>query len=472
MRRSVCASLTEVQKLIVKYGTAAHLAITAVAPLFLLPFCSESVIATSLLWLTAFAFVWLAVEPSCMRGESMSQARARVRSALRHDPLLWFGLLVVALFGLRALNGGFGVGYDAESCVWSVKKSFVDFVPGCVTGKGYLPFVTSLSALVVVLGAAHALGRSARIAFLLTGSFLAGIGAITAYLSSLCGNESVGSLIACGMDRPYYAGVGYGVWYLAALVGMFEAVEKRWTRAEPAFALALIGCALGTVLFSPVAELTVFAAAALVIALAAIFMEHGEIRQASAMRCFLMIVLSLMVPAAVTVVSEANTPVAARAEAILALKPFPEGFEALRNTLSAISLKVWRSAPWIGTGLGSFPIELRFAAVDADWSVVPSWQAAAVCGWWQLMVESGTVGALVYLVAAVLTSLPWIVKGVRTRMCFSWRPVHVAGFMAVAAVVTVTFVDASLLRSEVVLALFPLMAISAGAMPATRQEND
>ena len=83
------------QKAIAKYGLAAHLAILAVAPLFLFPFFGEDTIAVVLLWLSLPAAVWTFMQPSVRRGEMLHDARDRVSSEVFRDPFFWVMLVVV-----------------------------------------------------------------------------------------------------------------------------------------------------------------------------------------------------------------------------------------------------------------------------------------------------------------------------------------------------------------------------------------
>ena len=82
------------QKAISKYGLAAHLALLAVAPLFLFPFCGAVWTARVLLWLSFLAFVWTLVEPSRRQGEMLHDARFRVFLSVFRDPLFWFSLFL------------------------------------------------------------------------------------------------------------------------------------------------------------------------------------------------------------------------------------------------------------------------------------------------------------------------------------------------------------------------------------------
>jgi hypothetical protein len=163
-----------VQKFISKYALAAHLALAAVAPLPLMRFFEASA-ATAMLWITGFAFVWMLLSPSVFSGERINEARRRLVRSMFSDPLIWVMVLLVLTSGVRALNGGIKMAYDAETMVWSISPAAFPLLPGTVDGCGYLPFATSVLAAVLIAGCRHALGKAARMAFCFTASALAGV---------------------------------------------------------------------------------------------------------------------------------------------------------------------------------------------------------------------------------------------------------------------------------------------------------
>ena len=86
------------QKLIGKYGLAAHLALVVVAPLFFTP--------TAVLWLSALAVVWFFLEPSRIGFEQLHDARRRILSSLWKDAVFWVFLALTVIAGIRFANGG------------------------------------------------------------------------------------------------------------------------------------------------------------------------------------------------------------------------------------------------------------------------------------------------------------------------------------------------------------------------------
>ena len=100
------------QKAISKYGLAAHLALLAVAPLFLFPFCDDVWTARVVIWLSILSFAWTILEPSRRVDETLHDARFRVASSIVLDPLFWFSIVLVVVAGIRWLNGGIGMSYD------------------------------------------------------------------------------------------------------------------------------------------------------------------------------------------------------------------------------------------------------------------------------------------------------------------------------------------------------------------------
>ena len=137
-------------KAISKYGLAAHLALLAVAPLFLFPFCGDAWTARVVLWLALLAAAWTALEPSRRADETLHDARFRVASSVARDPLFWLSLLLVLIVAIRWLNGGVAMEYDAEIRAWGLTEATVPFLPGGVTGSGYLPFAAAVGAAVLM----------------------------------------------------------------------------------------------------------------------------------------------------------------------------------------------------------------------------------------------------------------------------------------------------------------------------------
>ena len=199
------------QKAISKYGLAAHLALLAVAPLFLFPFCGAVWTARVLLWLSFLAFVWTLVEPSRRQGEMLHDARFRVFLSVFRDPLFWFSLFLSLVAFVRWLNGGVAMAYDAENSVWSLRAPAIPFLPGSVSESGYLPFAATLAVAVMMQGCRHALGKSARGAFLFMASFLAGTASIAAIVSAACGHAGALAASACANSDATFAGNAFGL---------------------------------------------------------------------------------------------------------------------------------------------------------------------------------------------------------------------------------------------------------------------
>ena len=173
---------TEVQRFIAKYGLAAHLALLAVAPLFLFPFFADGIVTETLLWLSLVSALWMVFEPSMRAGESLSDSRHRVARAILRDPLFWILLVMVAFSGFRALNTGIALSYNAETSAWYVSDQAFPLLPGSVKGSGGLSFSATVAFSVLLQAGRHSLGRAARQFFLLVSSSLAGLAAVICLL--------------------------------------------------------------------------------------------------------------------------------------------------------------------------------------------------------------------------------------------------------------------------------------------------
>ena len=455
------------QKLVSKYGTAAHLAILAVAPLFLYPFCAAEWTATALIWLSPLAALWVLVEPSRRSNEMLHDARTRVISGVVRDPLFWMLAFVVVMSAVRWANGGIGLAYEAEKGVWYMRTPAAGFLPGCVDGHGRLQFATALALLVVVMGCRHALGKTARVSFLFAASSLAGLAGIVAAVAFYTGHEGVVRAAKCAMTDPSYYGVAFGMHLLGGVVALVGAFECRWNKYLILFAFAIGGTSAGLYFFSPTYVVVVFLAAALLQLVASCGCEAFKLGGSVPMKCIAAVIIASLIPVLCAMGLASDEFNAIR------LAPFGENgsffdstFREMRETLSGIAAKVCRDRPWLGSGLGSFPLDIRFNATEADWAVLKPSQTAPLHGWWYLVAERGIVGAISFALIAGTMLFTYVRRLVGSFGRSAFLPGCILGPVAAAALVTITFADVSFLRSEVLLAAGAFFALAASSFPA------
>ena len=206
-----------------------------------------------------------------------------------------------------------------------------------------------------------------------------------------------------------------------------------------------------------------FAVAFVLMYIVAFPLTKGRAVDSAALRCA---VAMLTVVAAVVLVSmlgENFGSLADKRDSLLSMKFFPEGFAKTRDAISSIALKSWKSSPWLGAGLGSFPIYLRFVASRADWALISPLQAAALNGWWQLLLERGIAGALVFAVGAGFLAWTYFARLAGSFGCGRWRPVCLLSPFLALALAALGFVDCSFLRPDVLLPAVASFSLSAGA---------
>ena len=460
------------QKFLADYATAAHLALMAVAPLVLYPFCSPDTVASVLLWLSLISAAWVVMAPACRPGEMPHKARARISSEMLRDPLMWFLLVAVAFAGLRALNGGIALVYDAESMTWSINPPDVEILPGSVSGAGFLPFAACVSLFVILQGARHSLNAEGAIAFFTASSAIAGISAILAAMALSYGNASVEEMVSCSYVSPSFAGTAYGIYALMGLVALFGCIGEGWRRAEPFAVLGLVCSSVGLALFSPPATFTVFVSAFAVITLISFPLMKGRFAGSASLRCILAIIMAVGAVVLLSMFDGNFSAFGEKRDALLDLRFFPEGFGSARDALSSIALKSWKENPWLGSGLGSFPIDIRFIASQSDWTVISPGQTASVNGWWQILAERGVVGALVLIVAAGFLAWTYFNRLVKSFGRGIWHPACVLGPFVAVALIALAFVDSSLLRSDVLLPTAAVLALSAVSFRGSGSKSD
>lgn len=454
------------QKLVSKYGTAAHLALLAVAPLFLYPYCSATWTATVLIWLTLLVGPWVLIEPSRRSGEMLHDARTRVVRGIVRDPLFWILTAIVAMSAVRWANGGIGLAYDPEKTVWFMRPPCVDFLPGCVDGSGALPFATSLGFLVVVVGCRHALGKTARMSFLFTASTLAGLAGVAGAVAFYAGHDGAVKAASCAVTNPSYYGAAFGMHLMGGIVALVGAFECRWNKYLLLFAFAIGGAATGLYFFSPTYLTVVFLGASLLLLLVSCGGAGLKFGGSVPFKSLATVLIASMIPALCAMGLASDEFNAMR------LAPlwdggsfFPHGFGEMRDALSAISAKVWKERPWLGSGLGSFPLDIRFNASESDWLMLKPSQSAALQGWWHLVAERGIVGALSFAIVAGTLLFTYVRRLVGSFGHSVFLPGCLLCPVAAAALVAVTFADVSFLRPEVLLSMGAFFAIAASSFP-------
>ena len=460
-------------RVLAKYGLAAHLAFVSVAPLFLLPFCSEATTAKVLLWLSAFAFFWCFLAPSVRAGETTHAARARVSASVVRDPLFWTSVALAALAGVRALNGGVRMAYDAEESAWRMTQPAIEILPGCVDGSGFLPFAAATAIVVVLLGARHALGRSARMAFLLVAGACAGLAAVVALVAAREGSEACAALFSTTDNTFSYFGFAEGFWFLGGLAALATAFERSWVKATPLFALAIGGTALGLFLFAPPALALVFAALALAVLAAAFVYLLRVVGRSSQFRYLAVFAIAMALGGLTVAFFAPQDALAARLDAFMTGDFLPKELLSLRRTLSDIALRAWKTSPWTGTGLASFGLDVRFQAQPADWATLPRGIAAIPNGGWLVLAERGLVGAacLVLPFGFIAFSFGRRVAAWATHRLVAPHPgVFLAPLAALALAAAVPF-DASFLRAEALLAAVSVAAVAPKCFPNIEEKS-
>lgn len=461
------------QKLIAKYGLAAHLALLAVAPLFLFPFVGKAAVATVVLWLSLQSLVWLLLAPSILQGEHLQDARRRVLTAVFRDPLSWVLVVVVGLAALRAVNSGIAMTYDAEASSWIVSSAIFPILPGSVDGEGLLPFVAALAAAILLLGARHALGRSARLSFLLLASFLAGVAAIVTHVAVSSGVPGTKAFVDFPAGSFSFLGFVFGVYLLVGAVALFAVLENGWNAALllPIFAIGGNGAACFSFASAYVAP--AFLAVAFVLLVYSSFCTGKILQLLGKIKVFFVATAAVFLGAVLVTMFLPKEALQARLSSYLELASFSEAFLNVRRVVSAMAFKSWISHLWTGTGLGSFLFDFRFNATAEDWQLLPRGAASVPNGWWLLLAERGIVGLVSFLLPIVFLAASYVRRLVDNFR--DWSLPHPASLLAPALLVLLGaagFVDCSLIRPEVQMICGPVLAISALAFPKKKVEKN
>ena len=461
------------QKFIAKYGLAAHLAILAVAPLFLYPFFDAGVQAVVLLWLSVPALIWIFMEPSLRQGESLHRARKRVWREIVADPLTWMAVILSVITGVRALNVGIGLSYDAEIHKWVVSKAMFTLLPGCVDGHGFLPFAAVVAWSVIMVGCRHSLGKSARMALLVISSSFSGVAAVMTIFLGVNGNAIAAKALECAPLMCSFVGSAFALYLLAGIPAVVAAFERGWALSMPCFVFAIGGNAAAAFAFCPIRNSVVFFVLALVLLIYSFGFSFSVLKNSGAFKMLVVAGISITLGGLLVAAVLPEKLVASRVGAVLSFSLLPESFMKLREMLSAIALRTWLNHLWIGTGLGSFPLDFRFGAVAENWAMVRGGVTELPNGWLFLLVERGIVGAVMLALPTgmlLFTYFRRMVGGFVAR-----KLPHPACFMApmvICGVALITVCDCSLLRGDILIAGSILISVSASSFSKAKRRND
>lgn len=459
------------QKLLAKYATAAHLATLAVAPLFLFPFLGAQAVATTILWLSVPACLWVFLEPSLLRNETLHDARGRVVSSVVRDPLFWIMLLIVLFAGIRALNTGIGMAYDAELSKWYVMTAAMPIFSGSVGDAGYLPFATVVALTVILIGCRHSLGRSARASFLLVSSALAGLAALVAVVLLAQGNRW--ACEASGFSKSYsYVGVAWGIYFLAGTVALASLFERKWNTLIPLAFFSIGGTGAGAFVFSPAAHCCVVAGGEILLFIY-VFCYLSRVLEGAGQFKFLVVSgIALTLGALFVAAMVPDSLLQEKLSPFVTQSLLDESFFKLRAALSAVAVKAWLSHIWIGTGLSSFSLDFRFAAETADWTMTNGGVVALANGWLLLLVERGIIGAVALLVPCGFLTVAFFRRfalGLVARTLP--HPACCLYPLTFVALVLIGIVDCSLWRTDVLLVVGALWVVSARSFPAVKRSS-
>ena len=464
---------TDVQRLIAKYGLAAHLALLAVAPLFLFPFFADGIVTETLLWLSLVSVLWMVFEPSMRAGESLSDSRRRVAKAILRDPLSWTLLVMVVFSGFRALNTGIALSYNAETAVWYVSDQVFPLLPGSVEGSGGLPFSATVAFSVLLMACRHSLGRAARQFFLLVSSSLAGLAAAICLLLLRIGASGWMRTLLPSSDgfECSFAGFVFGLYLIAGLIALVAVFGQNWGgKALAPAVLAIGGTLAGAVAFAPpYLSLAIVAVSLLTLVYVLVFSSRS-FHAAELFRIVLFSIVALVLGGLFAAVALPGGVWAERLSQLSEYKFFPDQFWKVREGLSAIAFKSRISHLWLGTGVSSFPLDFRIHEQAQDWDLLPRGVTAVANGWWLLLAERGVVGLMLFVLPfafLLFTYVRRLIGGISRWELPS--PACIVAPLVLLLFVAAAFVDCSPLRVDVLLVTGSLMTISAASFPRLRR---
>lgn len=409
------------------------------------------------------------MEPSRHPDELLHDARVRVRKEILSDPCSWLMAVVVLITGLQWINGGVANVYDAENFRWYLSKPMMELLPGSVDGCGALRFAMSLATLVVIAGCRHALGRSARIAYLFSGVVFSAIAALVALIFYYMESPTISAEVCKNLREAPIVGLGFGFLSLGGIVAIAAMFDLKWTKWLFAGGIALGFSLSGLVFLAPVQEQFVFAIAIIVLLFVCglqIILTHGSLVVG---KFFAPIALAALVVAILILSIAPMEKISAEWLALFGGNAFPEGYSEARKALANVAIDAWKQNPWNGSGTGSFEMDIRFLGGNGIWSIVDSNQKIGYNSYLHIIAEEGIVGAFFFIGIVLILLATYILKIVKCSFLRTFFPLAIVGPLALAVGLSIMAYDVSMLRVENLIVMLSLFALSANAFVRKRE---
>lgn len=404
------------------------------APLVLCKYFGVDAVSSVLIWLSLVMLVWAFMAPSKDEEERSPEARHRFLEGVLADPFFWVSLLLTGYAAMVALNGGVALSYDVEQSVWKLLKPAVPSLPGSVSGVGGIYFASAVVALVVYPAVAYALDGRQSVYFSLIAVTLVTMDAAFAHASGL----GIG-----GEDA-----VAYGLWSLVAASALFSA-ERAGRRAKELLATLLLAGCLAAMMFAGRSTVVcLFVSALVLLTLAFIGFAFSDLHVRGAVRSVALVVISCSAAAALYQWQVGDW------DAMI-----PGWTSAADGTLTRLATEAWESAPWVGVGLGGFPLAAKFGAGPEDWAVLGVLPDFYSNGWRALLVERGMIGVLAVAISVGAIGFAWFSRA-RQRGSEFFTAALPLFPLAVAAVAVAMVFDGSALQADSLVAFASLAALS------------
>lgn len=452
------------QKFISKYALAAHLALLAVAPLFLFPFFGPKDTAIVLLWMSFLTMFWVFLEPSRRIDEYLYEARRRVLRNLLVDPLVWLFVLFLTVAFIRWMNDGVVRDFDlsGDQWKWVIRSPAIEWLPGSSGDAGFYAVATLVAVVVVVSSCRHALGKSARTMFVFLAAFFAAVAALVAVWTTR-DEMGVACKIAFGdAGVSSFPGTAFGIFFLASLAALAGMFEARWNLAMLLFSFAVGGTFTGLWYFSSPFEITLYSCAGALLALISLV----NVAVTRGVLSFFKFLVALIIGAAIPVAimkSFAPAELIELKSAVLTFDFWSDECMQARQAWIDFASEVWRNGNiWNGVGLGALPLYIKQNMAQ------DSWVANIPGGWWQLLAERGIVGVGMLVLPCLFMMFSFIARIASSGVKRAFWPFVCLGLFVFSAVIVEAFFDVSFLSPEVLIPAGAFLALSTSAIPPKR----
>jgi len=383
------------QKILTKFLLPIHLGLLLLASWLFWVHASFPVFV-ALFWFSFLVAETAILLPSVRRGETLADARARVRYEVLRDPFLYLGLALVLFSFLQWLNGGCKLIYLPDADVWEYSPPAVPGAPFCVEPLAAMSQTSVfLCGWVGCLVLRHAISQNGRRYFFRYAVAVSGLLAVYMSLRSYGGSEPyVGWALG---KTTSIVGAFFGFWLVLAFGALADALVRDAPETPAVFALGVVGNLVGVIVFAPTWTLLVYLLVSLWLFVYLFLFLHKQVSPSKYWKLFVVSMVAVATIGLACFFPFPGNPLPSKMKATQSWEQTWRALSETKHVRSSAALKIWQDHPWVGVGADGFRHFVGTSVGEKEWHQIKVAPSEVYNDCLQFLCEYGLLGFGLFL---------------------------------------------------------------------------